>query len=150
MNYLRVILGASLLWSSFARASDLEIRRLEKELQATQGQQGMNRVSGEIAEHLDRRLGRLESRILSDIKGSADPADKEEQKQKSLALGIFLKASAKWKEYREAQVEWVGVGHEGGSIQPLMCNLEYIRITKERIRALIESSPDGNYEEFKE
>ena len=106
----------------FSDANQEEIKALEADLNAAIGQIEMNILSGELASLWEEELLELEEEISSELEGDG--------------LEFFLEASGAWREYRKYQVLYQGHFSEGGSIQPLEENMNYINITKERINLL--------------
>jgi uncharacterized protein YecT (DUF1311 family) len=128
------LLFLSLLLASHAYAStDKELAHLRAALMAAKSQTDMNLRSGELAQYLDRKVAGLEERIKKDL-------DRE-------ALALFVAASEKWRDYRLAQTKAEGDVYRGGSIQPLIHNQVFSRITEERLSALQEWDPEGRYKE---
>lgn len=110
--------GASL------RAEDAELQKLEARLAAAETQTDMNIASGEVAACLDRRLQEKETEVAKTL----DSAGRK----------LFQTATLRWREYRRAEVDFEGDQYRGGSIQPLIHNQTFIRLTKERLAALAE------------
>ncbi len=124
----------SLLFASHAEASpDQELARLRSALTAGQSQTDLNLRSGELAQYLDRKVTTLEERIKQDL-------DRE-------TLALFVAAAGKWRDYRTAQTQAEGNVYRGGSIQPLVHNQVFSRITEERLAALQNWNPEGRYQE---
>jgi hypothetical protein len=112
-------------------AGDQELVRLRSALDAARSQTEMNLRSEELGRYLDRKIASLEDRIRKDL-------DSE-------ALVSFVTASKKWREYRMAEMKAEGDVYRGGSIQPLMHNQAFIRITEERLIVLQNWDPEGKY-----
>jgi len=75
----------------------------------------------------------LEERIKKDLDGEA--------------LALFVTASEKWRNYRMAETKAERDIYRGGSIQPLIHNQVFSRITEERLGALQDWDPEGKYKE---
>lgn len=85
-------------------------------------QREINRLSEEMTEYIDRKLEKVEDKILSDL---------DEQSTK-----LFRAASKAWREYRLAESGFEGDLFRDGSVHPLIRNRAYIRITQQRISDL--------------
>ena len=124
----------SLLLVGHGQAStDKELVRLRSALNEARSQTDMNLRSKELADYLDRKVTTLEERIKKDL-------DRE-------ALALFVTAAEKWRDYRMAQTKAEGDVYRGGSMQPLVHNLVFSRITEERLAALQDWDPEGSYKE---
>jgi uncharacterized protein YecT (DUF1311 family) len=134
----RAKVEAELVTVQFKLASsarpDEELTKLEASLAEAMTQTDMTLRSGAIAQHLDERLVRVEGRIAADLEPDA--------------RALFQKAARLWREYRSAQVDFEGDLYRGGSIQPLIHNRTFIRLTKERLDALRTLGAEGEYEAF--
>jgi uncharacterized protein YecT (DUF1311 family) len=114
-------------------STDQELVRLRSALSTAQSQMEMNLRSGELAQYLDQKVTALEERIKKDL-------DRE-------ALASFTSAARKWRDYRTAQTKAEGDVYRGGSMQPLIHNQVFSRITEERLAALQNWGPEGSYQE---
>lgn len=134
--YLVVL--AALLLAGCARESppsDAKLAALRARLDAAQTQADMNGLSAEISQHQDRKLAKLEERVRNDLHDEELKAELD-------------KASALWREYRHVQAEFEGDMYRGGSVQPLVRNEAFTRLTEERIAALISAmGPEQIYRE---
>jgi uncharacterized protein YecT (DUF1311 family) len=109
---------------SVVLAEDTELRDLEARLDSDLTQAEMNVTSSDIAQYHDKKLIEKEQEIMKDLD------DKE--------LQLFKKASKIWHDYRQTQVSFEGAMYRGGSIQPLIQNRAFARITRERYEAISE------------
>ena len=112
----------SVLLGNVAQAEDVKLRDLEARLDAALTQTEMNIASGDIAQYLDKKLTAKEHEIMNGL--DAD------------GLRLFKKASKLWRDYRLSQVSFEGDLYRGGSIQPLIHNRVFARLTRERYEAL--------------
>jgi uncharacterized protein YecT (DUF1311 family) len=133
MNRLSVILLSFVFAASVSAGADKELIRLEAALDAARSQTDMNLQSGDIAQYLDRKVTELENRIKKDLDSDA--------------LALFTAASDEWRKYRIAETRFEGDTYRGGSIQPLIHNQVFSRITQERLEALRNLNPEGRYKQ---
>lgn len=110
---------------------DYQLAKLRAALDSANTQTDMNRRSYDISQHLDGRLAKLEERIRADLEPDS--------------LTLFNKTAATWREYRAAQVGFEGDMYRGGSIQPLIHNSTFTRITQERLDALSNLGQEEKY-----
>ncbi len=96
--------------------------RMGQRLLDAVSQREMNRLSEEMTEYIDRKLEKVEDKVLSDL---------DEQSTKH-----FRAASKAWREYRLAESSFEGDLFRDGSVHPLIRNRAYIRITQQRISDL--------------
>jgi uncharacterized protein YecT (DUF1311 family) len=118
---LVVPLMVALLVSS-VYAEDKKLTELESRLASAMNQAEMNAASGEIAAHLDKELFKKELEIVKVL-------DEDSAR-------LFKRASKLWRDYRMAQISFEEALHRGGSIEPLIRNDAFSRITQERLFAL--------------
>lgn len=124
---LLLILTVALTYTACTKESksmDSKLAALQAELDAAQTQAGMNEKSLEISQHLDRKLAKLEDLVRSDL----HDAELE---------GKFNNAAAVWREYRDAQSSIVGELYREGSVQPMICNETFTKLTEGRIAGLL-------------
>lgn len=121
-RFLVVCFFLSIRVPLFSYANQEEIEALEVELNAALTQVEMNILSGELASLWEEKLLKVEKEIASELDGDG--------------LEFFLKASNAWRDYRKYQALYRGHFSEGGSIQALEENMNYINMTKERINLL--------------
>lgn len=133
MKSVSLLFLSLLLVSHGFGSTDKELARLRSALIAARSQTDMNLRSGEVAQYLDRKVTTLEERIKKDL-------DTE-------AMSLFVAASEKWRDYRMAQTKAEGDVYRGGSMQPLVHNQVFSRITEERLAALQDWDPEGKYKE---
>lgn len=134
MNIPKCVLPVCMLLAApQVQAVDFQLAKLEAALDSARTQTDMNLKSRDLGLYLDAKLSVLEERIKKDL-------DSE-------SLKLFVAASNIWKKYRDAQVLSEGDVFRDGSIQPLIHNSVYIRLTKERLAALYELNPEGKYRE---
>ena len=107
---------------NIAQAEDAKLRDLESRLDSALTQTDMNIASGDIAKYLDKKVISKEQEIIKDL----DPE----------GLRLFKEASKLWRAYRLSQVSFEGDLYRGGSIQSLIHNRVFARITRERYEAL--------------
>jgi uncharacterized protein YecT (DUF1311 family) len=112
----------TLLLAGVSRAEDATLKALEARLDAAESQTDLNIASKEVADYLDKQLIAREAEIAKDL----DPE----------GLRLFSEASKLWRDYRLAQLSFEGDLYRGGSIQPLIHNRAFIRLTQERLSAL--------------
>lgn len=110
---------------------DYPLAKLRAALDSADTQTDMNLRSYDIGQHLDDKLTKLEERIRGDLVPDS--------------LNLFNKAAATWREYRSAQVSFEGDMYKGGSIQPLIHNSVFSRITEERLDALSNLGQEEKY-----
>lgn len=103
-------------------AKDAEWERMEKQLLDAVSQAEMNRLSEEMTEYIDRKLEKVEAKVLSDL---------DEQSTK-----LFHAAAKVWREFRLAESSFEGDLFREGSVHPLIRNRAFIRITQQRISDL--------------
>jgi uncharacterized protein YecT (DUF1311 family) len=117
-----------LLWQLAAlcicHAGDPRLSELEETLAAAQSQTDMNLASKAIADYVEMRLREQEAKFAKEL-------DTE-------SSALFRSASDQWRAYRSAEVAFEGDRYRGGSIRPLIHNNTFIRITKERMKMLLE------------
>lgn len=101
---------------------------MEQQLLDAVSQSEMNRLSGEMADYIDRKLEKLEAGVLRDL-------DVRSAK-------LFRAASKVWREYRLAESQFEGDLFREGSVHPLIRNRAYIRITQQRISDLSNLNED--------
>ena len=116
------IIVITLLLAGVCRAEDATLKALEARLDAADSQTDLNIASKEVADYLDKQLIAKEAEIAKDL----DPE----------GLRLFSEASKLWRDYRLAQLSFEGDLYRGGSIQPLIHNRAFIRLTRERLSAL--------------
>jgi uncharacterized protein YecT (DUF1311 family) len=125
-NWFQILVMASLsLVPPFAKAdgtNEMELKRLEVQLDRAMTQGEMNVATGELARFWDSRLAEVETRIEGKL-------NKKERKD-------FSKSKKRWRAYRAKEVAFQAKYFEGGSIQPLMANDAYNEITKHRVTEL--------------
>jgi uncharacterized protein YecT (DUF1311 family) len=131
MKFARIIILFILLAHS-CFGSDTKLIALEKALSEAETQLDMNIRSKAVVDHWEKKLNKLEVKVQKDLDATAG--------------ALFEKAKTKWIEYRSAQIKFEGDLYRGGSIQPLIHNSTFIRITKERYNSLNELHPEGSYE----
>lgn len=95
---------------------------MEQRLLDTVSQAEMNRLSGEMADYINRKLEKVETGVLREL----DTQSTE----------LFRKAAEAWREYRLAESSFEGDLFREGSVHPLIRNRAYIRITQQRISDL--------------
>ena len=113
---------AALLLGGVSRAEDAKLRELEALLASAPTQTDMNIASRDIAKYLDEKLNAKEVEIAKDL----DPT----------GYRVFSDATKLWHDYRLSQSLFEADRYRGGTIQPLIHNRAYIRITQERLSAL--------------
>ena len=118
--YAAIVISAML--GNVAHAEDAKLRDLEARLDSALTQTDMNIAWGDIAQYLDKKLVAQEHEIMKDL-------DEE-------GLRLFKDASKLWRDYRLSQVSFEGDLYRGGSIQSLIHNRAFARITRERYEAL--------------
>jgi Lysozyme inhibitor LprI len=86
----------------------------------------MNQISSNKATQADEELRTIFQQTLRGLEGDG--------------VALLERSQMVWAQYREAEVEREGQIWNGGSIRPLMANLKYEAITRQRIAALASSS----------
>lgn len=89
----------------------------------------MNQISSNKATQADEELRTIFQQTLRGLEGDG--------------VALLERSQMVWAQYREAEVEREGQIWNGGSIRPLMANLKYEAITRQRIAALA-SSGEGD------
>lgn len=114
--------------AAWCAAEDTAWQRMEQQLLDAMSQAEMNRLSGEMADYIDRKLAKVEAGVLRDLD------------EKS--ANLFRVAAKVWREYRLAESDFEGDLFRDGSVHPLIRNRAYIRITQQRISDLSNLNED--------
>lgn len=122
-SLLVVALGSLAAFNLFAEPQNIE--ELERNLSEASNQSELNMVSANIGIFWDNELKRLE-RIIEDTLSD----------ERSV---LFRASSEAWTSYRLAQTTYEASESRGGSIMPLVTNLAFTEITKQRIRRLVQA-----------
>jgi uncharacterized protein YecT (DUF1311 family) len=96
-------------------AQDAEVERAETELRTATTQADMNDAARKLSHLWDVRLRAVEARIESKLSN-------EERKK-------FRNLQRHWKKQRTRDVQFHADLFKGGSIQPMIANLEYSNVT---------------------
>jgi uncharacterized protein YecT (DUF1311 family) len=123
------ILVSASLFCCTCYADDAKLRELEERLTVAKSQTELNIASRDIAEHVEKRLAEREAEMIRGLDAEG--------------ARLFRHASDLWRAFRSAQVASEGDFYRGGTIQPLIRNSAFIRITKERIKLLSELKENG-------
>lgn len=83
---------------------------------------------------LEIKVTQLKKSMQLDLERYKKFSDQSEYENLLIFDSTFEENQRKWLEYRDDNEALVGLEYEGGTIRPLMVNLELIELTKDRIR----------------